>query len=109
MDENEGNGNENDEDGRAIAERNQRPPIAHTDEEEIDEADTMIGESKATGPDAGNAIPENSKEGGPDELPADDLETVDSEAEDLNEGSLQTDEQEEEVASDEPDTSDDGE
>lgn len=63
-------------------------------------------EAEITGPTSGDAVPENTKEGGSEGHPADDVEMVDADDEDLNEGSLQSDEEEEDVASDEPDTDD---
>lgn len=99
----------NESDTGVIGEKNQRPPIAQIDDDEVDsgkvnEAETNIQESKATGPDTDDAVPENSKEGGPEELPADNVELVDTDEDEVNEGSLQSDEEEENVASDEPDT-----
>lgn len=119
MDENEANENgdqeeeTSDENGTGvIAESNQQPPIAQIDDEKVEsggvnEAETSVQESKATGPDADNAVPENSKEGGPDGHPADNVDLIDDDEKEVNEGSLQSDEQEETVASDEPDTDDD--
>lgn len=63
-------------------------------------------EAEITGPSSGDVVPENTKEGGSEGHPADDVEMVDADEDDLNEGSLQTDEEEEDVASDEPDTDD---
>ena len=111
--EKEENGSEEDQstedDTGVIGTKNQQPPIAQIADEEVDsgevnEAETNIQESKATGPDADDAVPENSKEGGPEELPADNVELVDADEDEVNEGSLQSDEEEENVASDEPDT-----
>jgi hypothetical protein len=63
-------------------------------------------EAEITGPSGDDAVPENTKEGGSEGHPADDVEMVDADEDDLNEGSLQSDEEEEDVASDEPDTDD---
>ncbi|WP_336343640.1 hypothetical protein [Halalkalicoccus ordinarius] len=63
-------------------------------------------EAEIAGPSSGDAVPENTKEGGSEGHPADDVEMVDADEDDLNEGSLQSDEEEEDVASDEPDTDD---
>lgn len=63
-------------------------------------------EAEITGPTSGDAVPENTKEGGSEGHPADDVDMVDADEDDLNEGSLQSDEEEEDVASDEPDTDD---
>lgn len=63
-------------------------------------------EAEITGPTSGDAVPETDKESGPEGMPSGDVEMVDADDEDLNEGSLQSDEEEEDVASDEPDTDD---
>lgn len=63
-------------------------------------------EAEITQPTDGDAVPETDKESGPEGMPSGDVEMVDPDEDELNEGSLQTDEQEEEVASDEPDEDD---
>lgn len=94
-----------DEESGVIAETNQQEPRDFGDpgEGETPEAEGAGEESEIAGPTSGDAVPENSKEGGSEGHPADDVEMVDTDAEDVNEGSLQTDEEETDVASDEPD------
>lgn len=94
--------NEEDDDSGAIADANQQEPrdFADPGEGETPDAQTAAEPGEMTGPTTGDAVPENSKEGGPEEMPADDVEMVDPEEEEegeLNEGSLQTDEEEEET------------
>lgn len=66
-------------------------------------------EAEIAQPTDGDAVPETDKESGPEGMPSGDVEMVDPDEDDLNEGSLQTDEQEEDVASDEPNTDEDDE
>ena len=75
-----------------------------TGESPADSAQGAGEEAEIVHPSDADAVPENTKEGGSEGHPADDVEMVDSDEEEVNEGSLQSDEQEEDVASDEPDT-----
>ncbi len=88
-----------------IAEENQQGPrnFGNPETDETPEAEGAGEEGEIAGPTSGDAVPENTKEGGSEGHPADDVEMVDTDAEDVNEGSLQTDEEETDVASDEPD------
>lgn len=93
------------EESGVIADANQREPRDFGDpgEGETPEAQGAAEEAEITGPTSGDAVPENSKEGGSEGHPADDVEMVDADEDELNEGSLQTDEEEESVESDQPD------
>lgn len=90
-----------------IAEENTESPRDFgdpgTDETPKDEAQGAGEDAEIAGPTEGDAVPENTKEGGSEGHPADDVEMVDTDEDELNEGSLQTDEQEEAVESDRPD------
>ncbi|MDL5362369.1 hypothetical protein [Halalkalicoccus sp. NIPERK01] len=92
------------EESGVIADANTETPRDFGDPEtgETPEAQGAAEEAEIAGPTEGDAVPENTKEGGSEGHPADDVEMVDPDAEEINEGSLQTDEQEEDVASDEP-------
>ncbi|MCL7418188.1 MAG: hypothetical protein M8354_10165 [Halalkalicoccus sp.] len=96
------------EEAGVIADANTESPRDFGDPEtgETPEAEGAGEEAEIAGPTEGDAVPENTKEGGSEGHPADDVEMVDPDAEELNEGSLQTDEQEEAVAEndDEDDT-----
>lgn len=96
------------EEAGAIADANQQSPRDFGDPEtgETPEAEGAGEEGEIAGPTESDAVPENTKEGGSEGHPADDVEMVDPDAEEVNEGSLQTDEQEADVASDEPDDED---
>ncbi|WP_122090242.1 hypothetical protein [Halalkalicoccus subterraneus] len=93
-----------------IAEENTESPRdfgdPETGETPDDEAQGAGEDAEIAGPTEGDAVPETDKEGGSEGHPADDVEMVDTDTDELNEGSLQTDEQEEEVAEndDEDDT-----
>lgn len=94
--------NEEENDSGAIADANQQEPRDFGDpgEGETPDAQTAAEPGEMTGPATGDAVPETDKEGGPEGMPADDVEMVDPEEEEegeLNEGSLQTDEEEEET------------
>lgn len=105
-----GDRDESDDDSGVIAETNTQGPRDFGDPDQgetpEDRAQGAGEEAEITGPTSGDAVPENTKEGGSEGHPADDVEMVDTDADDVNEGSLQTDEQEEDVASDEPDEDD---
>lgn len=111
-----GNGDEDEdepeeEESGVIAESNQEEPrdFGDPDQGETPEpSEEGAGEeAEIAGPTSGDAVPETDKESGPEGMPSGDVEMVDPDEDDLNEGSLQTDEQEEEVASDEPNTDED--
>ncbi|KYH26140.1 hypothetical protein HAPAU_12340 [Halalkalicoccus paucihalophilus] len=90
------------EESGVIADANTESPrdFGDPDTGETPEAEGAGEEAEIAGPTEGDAVPENTKEGGSEGHPADDVEMVDPDAEELNEGSLQTDEQEAEVAED---------
>jgi hypothetical protein len=98
------------EESGVISESNAQQPRDFGDpgqgETPEDRAEGAGEEAEITGPTSDDAVPENTKEGGSEGHPADDVEMIDSDEDDVNEGSLQSDEQEEDVASDEPDTDD---
>lgn len=100
------------EESGVIAESNQQEPRDFGNPETGDSPESTAQgageEGEITGPSGGDAVPENTKEGGSEGHPADDVEMVDADEDDLNEGSLQTDEEEEDVASDEPDDDESG-
>ncbi len=106
-DEDEDEDEPEEEESGVIAEENTESPRdfgdPETDETPEDEAQGAGEDAEITGPTEGDAVPENTKEGGSEGHPADDVEMVDADEDELNEGSLQTDEQEEDVASDDPD------
>lgn len=88
---------ESEDDSGAIADANAQEPRDFGDpgEGETPDADSGAEPGEITGPTSGDAAPENSKEAGPEEMPADDVEMVDTGQDEANEGSLQTDEEEE--------------
>ncbi|MFC6903648.1 hypothetical protein [Halalkalicoccus tibetensis] len=96
-----GDGPEKEEPG-VIAEENTESPRdfgdPETGETPEDEAQGAGEEAEITGPTEGDAVPENTKEGGSEGHPADDVQMVNDDEDELNEGSLQTDEEEEDAA-----------
>lgn len=100
-DDGSGDGPEKEEPG-VIAEENTESPRdfgdPETGETPEDAAQGAGEEGEIAGPTEGDAVPENTKEGGSEGHPADDVQMVDADEDELNEGSLQTDEQEEDVA-----------
>lgn len=90
------------DDGGTLTDANQQGPrdFGDPEEGETPSAQTAAEPGEMTGPASGDAVPETDKEGGPEGMPSDDVEMVDPEEEEegeLNEGSLQTDEEEEEA------------
>lgn len=92
------------EESGVIAEENTESPRdfgdPETGETPEDEAQGAGEEAEIAGPTEGDAVPENTKEGGSEGHPADDVQMVNDDEDELNEGSLQTDEEEEEAAGD---------